>query len=109
MSAALPKAPEATMRVSALHGVGDLRLTERPVPVPGRGDVLVRVAAVGVCGSDTHYYTQGRIGPFVVDRPLVLGHESSVRIVGVGEAVDQRSLGSRVSIGPQRTFINCTQ
>ena len=54
MSAALPKAPEATMRVSALHGVGDLRLTERPVPVPGRGEVLVRVAAVGVCGSDTH-------------------------------------------------------
>ena len=109
MSAALPKAPEATMRVSALHGVGDLRLTERPVPVPGRGEVLVRVAAVGVCGSDTHYYTQGRIGPFVVDRPLVLGHEASGRIVGVGEAVDPRRIGSRVSIEPQRPCRSCTE
>jgi len=51
-----------TMRASVLRGVADVELEERPVPAPGSGEVLVRVTAVGVCGSDVHYYEHGRLG-----------------------------------------------
>ena len=50
------------MRVSVLRGIGDVALVERPDPAPGPGQVVVRVASVGVCGSDVHYYDHGRIG-----------------------------------------------
>jgi len=77
-------------------------MKERPIPAPGAGDVLVRVSSVGVCGSDTHYYRHGRIGNFVVEQPLVLGHEAAGTIVGVGAGVDSSRIGERVSIEPQR-------
>jgi len=77
-------------------------MEERPIPAPGAGDVLVRVSSVGVCGSDTHYYRHGRIGNFVVEQPLVLGHEAAGTIVGVGAGVDSSRIGERVSIEPQR-------
>jgi L-iditol 2-dehydrogenase len=77
-------------------------MQQRPVPTPAPGDVLIRVSSVGVCGSDTHYYRHGRIGSFVVDGPLVLGHEAAGTIVGVGESVDPSRIGQRVSIEPQR-------
>jgi L-iditol 2-dehydrogenase len=77
-------------------------MQERPIPTPGPGDVLVRVSSVGVCGSDTHYYRHGRIGNFVVEAPLVLGHEAAGTIVGVGTGVSDERIGERVSIEPQR-------
>ena len=64
--------------------------------------MLIRVSSVGVCGSDTHYYRHGRVGSFVVDAPLVLGHEAAGTIVGVGEGIDSSRIGQRVSIEPQR-------
>lgn len=81
---------------------GRIELEERPVPAPASGDVLVRVSAVGVCGSDTHYYRNGRIGDYVVDSPLILGHEAAGRIVAVGTGVSKALIGQRVSIEPQR-------
>jgi L-iditol 2-dehydrogenase len=77
-----------------------MTMEERPRPEPGEGDVLVRVGPVGVCGSDVHYYTHGRIGPFVVERPLILGHEVAGTIVAVGPGVTTRSVGQRVAIEP---------
>ena len=77
-------------------------MEERPIPTPSAGDVLVRVSSVGVCGSDTHYFRHGRIGNFVVEAPLVLGHEAAGTIVGVGAGVDRSRIGERVSIEPQR-------
>lgn len=77
-------------------------MEQRPLPTPGAGDVLIRVSSVGVCGSDAHYYRHGRIGDFVVDGPLVLGHEAAGTIVAVGESVDPSRIGQRVSIEPQR-------
>jgi L-iditol 2-dehydrogenase len=71
--------------------------------------VLVRVAAVGVCGSDVHYYRHGGIGDFVVTEPLVLGHELSGRIVAVGEGVDASRVGERVAVEPQRPCRECDQ
>lgn len=91
--------PES-MRCSVLRGPGDLEVRERAVPTPALGEVLVRVSAVGTCGSDVHYYRHGRIGPYVVREPLVLGHEPSGRIVAVGQGVDAGRTGQRVSLEP---------
>lgn len=97
----------STMTASVLRGVKDLVLEERPVPVPAADEVLVEVASVGVCGSDVHYYEHGRIGPYVVDTPLILGHEVSGRIVAVGADVDPARIGRRVAIEPQRPCRRC--
>lgn len=85
---------------AVLHGVGDLRIEERPVPKPGEREVLVEVRSVGICGSDVHYYEHGRIGDFVVKAPLVLGHESSGVIVALGPSVQKHHLGERVALEP---------
>ena len=77
-------------------------MEDRPVPSPAPGDVLIRVSSVGVCGSDTHYYRHGRVGSFVVEAPLVLGHEAAGTIVAVGDGVPASRIGQRVSIEPQR-------
>ncbi|MCV7301049.1 NAD(P)-dependent alcohol dehydrogenase [Mycobacterium barrassiae] len=90
------------MRAAVLVEPGRIEIEERPIPNPGPGDVLVRVSSVGVCGSDTHYYRHGRVGSFVVEAPLVLGHEAAGTIVGVGESVNPTRIGQRVSIEPQR-------
>jgi L-iditol 2-dehydrogenase len=95
-ASALPE----TMRVSVLREAGQLELADWPVPRPGPGEVLVAVRSVGVCGSDVHYFQHGRIGDFVVRRPLVLGHEASGRIVAVGAGVDGGRVGARVAIEP---------
>lgn len=97
------------MRASVLDGVHRLRLEERDVPEPLRGEVLIKVLSVGVCGSDSHYYEHGRIGPYVVEAPLVLGHEASGQIVAVGEGVDPARVGRRVAIEPQRPCRTCAQ
>ncbi len=99
----------ATMRTSVLAKAGELTVEDRPVPQPAADEVLVRVAAVGVCGSDTHYYREGRIGDFVVESPLVLGHEVSGQIVAVGADVAADRVGERVAIEPQRPCRVCEQ
>src|SRR3954469_25360405 len=90
------------MRAAVLVESGRIDMEDRPVPSPGPGDVLIQVSSVGVCGSDTHYYRDGRLGSFVVDAPLVLGHEAAGTIVDVGEGIDRSRIGQRVSIEPQR-------
>jgi L-iditol 2-dehydrogenase len=99
----------ATMRASVLLARHELTVEQRTVPEPERDEVLVKVAAVGVCGSDIHYYREGRIGDHVVRAPMVLGHESSGRIVAVGADVDPSRVGQRVSIEPQRSCRTCRQ
>lgn len=96
-----------TMRASVLLRADELTVESRAVPQPGAGDVLVRVAAVGVCGSDVHYFEHGRIGDFVVEAPMVLGHEASGTIVAVGDGVPADRVGQRVSIEPQRPCRHC--
>lgn len=97
------------MRASVLRGVGDVVVEERAVPRPGPGEVLVRVGSVGVCGSDVHYYEHGRIGPYVVDQPLVLGHEAGGEVAALGPGVDSLAAGQRVSIEPGVPCRSCTQ
>ena len=97
------------MRASVLNGIGDLTVEERPVPAPGSGEVLVRIGSVGVCGSDIHYYDHGRIGPYVVERPLVLGHEAGGEVVQLGPDVTRLEQGQRVSIEPGVPCRSCAQ
>jgi L-iditol 2-dehydrogenase len=97
------------MRAAVLRGIGDVVVEQRAVPRPGPREVLVRVSAVGVCGSDTHYFDHGRIGRFVVDQPLVLGHEASGVIAEVGPGMTGRQVGQRVSIEPGRPDFTCDQ
>jgi L-iditol 2-dehydrogenase len=97
------------MRVSVLRGAHDLVVEERPDPEPGPRDVVVRIASVGVCGSDVHYYEQGRIGSFTVESPLILGHEASGEIVSVGELVDPARIGQRVALEPGVPDFTCDQ
>ena len=82
------------MRAARLHGAGDLRLADEPMPGAGPGEELVRVTAVGICGSDLHWWGEARIGDATVTRPLVLGHEAA----GVIESGPRR--GTRVAIDP---------
>lgn len=88
------------MKTAVLQRTAVMTMEQRARPTPGAGEVLVRVRAVGICGSDVHYYTHGRIGPFVVNQPLVLGHEASGVIEAVGEGVTTRTVGQRVAIEP---------
>jgi L-iditol 2-dehydrogenase len=97
------------MRVSVLRGPGDVALIDRPAPEPGPGQVVVRVASVGVCGSDVHYYEHGRIGRFVVDEPLVLGHEAAGEVTAVGPGVTAPTVGQRVSVEPGVPDLTCEQ
>ena len=97
------------MRAAVLRGVTDLVLEERPRPEPGPHEVRVQVTAVGVCGSDVHYYEHGRVGPHVVREPLVLGHEPAGEVVALGAAVTRRRVGDRVSIEPGVPCFTCPQ
>jgi L-iditol 2-dehydrogenase len=97
------------VRAAVLNRPGEVAVVERPAPVPGPGEVLVRVRAVGVCGTDTHYFDHGRIGRFVVESPLVLGHEASGVVEGVGSDVDPARVGERVSIEPGVPCRQCVQ
>lgn len=83
-----------------IHGPLDLRLSEETPPPLGPHDVLLRLGAGGICGSDLHYYQHGRVGAFTVREPLVPGHEASGIVVDIGERVSRVSLGQRVAINP---------
>lgn len=88
------------MRAAVLETVGKIAIVERAVPAPGPVEVLIEVSAVGVCGSDVHYFEHGRIGDYVVDQPLVLGHEASGVVVGLGSGARRHHVGQRVSLEP---------
>jgi L-iditol 2-dehydrogenase len=82
------------MRAARLHGPGDIRVHDEPDPMPGELEELVLVTAVGLCGSDRHWFVEGGIGDSTLSRPLVLGHE----IAGVIETGPRR--GQRVAVDP---------
>ncbi|MQA06869.1 MAG: alcohol dehydrogenase catalytic domain-containing protein [Streptosporangiales bacterium] len=85
-----------TVRTAVLHGAKDLRLERRPAPRPAAGEALVAVEAVGLCGSDLHYYLDGRNGTNELRGPAVLGHE----IGGTVTDGPADLLGTRVVVEP---------
>lgn len=94
----------ATIKLARVHGIDDVRLDEVPVPTAGPRDVVVRVAACGICGSDIGYAAKGGlIGPG--DQPLALGHELSGTLVEVGAEVGDLEVGMRVIVNPDDNLI----
>ena len=87
-------------RAAVLHAVNDLRIDDVPVSTPGPNEVLLAIRSVGICGSDVHYWEHGRIGRFVVESPMILGHESAGVVEEVGPGVTNLSPGDRVAIEP---------
>jgi D-xylulose reductase len=89
------------MQALVLEEKGKLSLRDFAVPRElGPHDVRIRTHTVGICGSDVHYYTHGKIGPFVVREPMVLGHEAAGTVLEVGEAVTHLAPGDRVCMEP---------
>ncbi|MCL6589086.1 MAG: alcohol dehydrogenase catalytic domain-containing protein [Firmicutes bacterium] len=89
------------MKSLRLYGPGDTRIQEEPKPQPQAGEALVRVTAVGLCGSDLHWFSEGGIGDARLEQPLVLGHE------GVGVIVDGPRKGRRAAIDPAIPCESC--
>jgi L-iditol 2-dehydrogenase len=89
------------MKSFQLTGLCTLALRDTPDPIIQQPtDVLLRIGAVGVCGSDIHYYTTGRIGCQVVEYPFTVGHECAGTVVEVGSEVTDVRVGDRVAIEP---------
>lgn len=89
------------MKALVLERVGELAIRDIELPsVMGADDVRIKLHTVGVCGSDVHYYTHGRIGDFVVNAPMVLGHEAAGTVVEVGANVSHLKVGDRVCMEP---------
>ena len=89
------------MRALVLERQHELAIRDIDLPMAvGPGDVKIAIHTVGVCGSDVHYYTHGKIGPYVVREPMVLGHEAAGTVVEVGSAVSALKVGDRVCMEP---------
>ena len=78
----------------------DFPAIDRVEETLGPRDVRIRLHTVGICGSDVHYYTHGRIGPFVVNEPMILGHEASGTVIETGAEVTTLKIGDRVCMEP---------
>ncbi|WP_329279022.1 L-idonate 5-dehydrogenase [Streptomyces sp. NBC_01451] len=83
-----------------IHGEGDLRVDELPVPSPGAGQALVAVRYGGVCGSDLHYWRHGGVGDFRLKEPMVLGHEVVGTVVSYGDGSSGPPVGTEVAVHP---------
>lgn len=89
------------MQAVVLEETNRLQLREIALDEPlGPTDVRIKIHTVGICGSDVHYYQHGRIGSFVVNAPMVLGHEAAGTIIEVGTAVTNLKVGDRVCMEP---------
>jgi L-idonate 5-dehydrogenase len=95
------------MEAYVLHGPRDLRRETREEPTVGSRDVKVRIKRIGICGSDIHYYEHYRIGDFIPQKPLVLGHEFAGEVAEVGSDVVSIHVGDRVTAEPSIECGHC--
>jgi L-iditol 2-dehydrogenase len=91
---------ENFMKAWVLYSAYDMRLEKRPVPVPKKGEALIKIKSVGICGSDVHFYKNGMIGDFIIKEPMILGHECSGEVVEVNDDRGILAIGDRVVIEP---------
>jgi len=98
------------MKVAVLTGLRQMEIVDVPKPViKNDNDVLLKIAVVGVCGSDVHYYLTGRIGSQVVQYPYLVGHECSAIVEAVGKKVKHVKPGDEVAVEPAISCHNCPQ
>lgn len=93
-------------RVARLYGAKDLRVEEQEVAAPGQGEVLLHMAAGGICGSDLHYYQDGGFGPVRVREPIIAGHEASGWVLQAGAGVNLTP-GTLVAVSPSQPCGDC--
>lgn len=95
------------MKAIVAHAAKDLRIEEHPVAAPGHGEVKLRLATGGVCGSDLHYYNHGGFGTVRLKEPMILGHEVSAYVEELGEGVTGLEIGQLVAVSPSRPCRTC--
>lgn len=95
------------MRALVIHSAKDLRIETRETKEPGPGEVAVRMARGGICGSDLHYFNHGGFGAIRLREPMILGHEVSGHITALGEGVTGLREGALVAISPSRPCGAC--
>ncbi|WP_299369632.1 L-idonate 5-dehydrogenase [uncultured Tateyamaria sp.] len=95
------------MKVIVAHAAKDLRVETREMPEPGPGQVRVKMAAGGICGSDLHYYNHGGFGAIRLREPMILGHEVAGHVDALGAGVDSLSVGALVAVSPSRPCGHC--
>lgn len=90
-----------------MTGIEKLEQGEAPMPSVKPDGVIIKLKAVGICGSDLHYYTHGRIGDCIVEPPFILGHECAGEVVEVGSEVTNLKVGDRVCMEPGVPCYKC--
>ncbi|CRG82807.1 L-iditol 2-dehydrogenase [Talaromyces islandicus] len=102
------KTAQAANQAFVLHPGGSFTFEDRSTPtLQSDRDVIVQVIATGLCGSDVHYWQHGRIGPYVVQDPIILGHESTGIVVECGSSVEGFTTGDRVALEPGAACNTC--
>ena len=98
------------MRAMVLTGIREMEMQEFPMPaIQSETDVLIKMKVVGICGSDIHYYTTGKIGGQIVQYPFPLGHEGAGEVISVGSKVSRVKPGDRIAIEPAMPCGECDQ
>ena len=95
------------MKAIVIHEAKDLRLEEREVVAPERGELQINIATGGVCGSDLHYFNHGGFGPVRLKQPMILGHEVAGHVSAIGKGVTGFSEGDLVAVSPSRPCGDC--
>lgn len=95
------------MRAVVIHKAKDLRIEDREIGEPGAGEVRIRMAAGGICGSDLHYYQHGGFGAIRVREPMILGHEVSGIVEQTGPGVEDLAVGQAVAVSPSLPCDGC--
>ncbi|MEL6267659.1 MAG: alcohol dehydrogenase catalytic domain-containing protein, partial [Pseudomonadota bacterium] len=95
------------MKALYVHAAHDLRLEDCAAEAPGHGQVRLRLARGGICGSDLHYYGHGGFGPVRLREPMILGHEVSGHVVETGPGVEGLEEGMLVAVSPSRPCGTC--
>jgi L-idonate 5-dehydrogenase len=95
------------MKAAVIHAARDLRVEDVSPPVPGPGEVAVRIRAGGICGSDLHYYQDGGFGTVRIKEPFIPGHEMSGEVIETGPEVTKVKVGDRVAVNPSRPCGHC--
>ncbi|MGX9356778.1 L-idonate 5-dehydrogenase [Roseobacteraceae bacterium S113] len=96
------------MKAIVCHGAKDIRLEDRDMPEPGPGQVRIKMAAGGICGSDLHYFNHGGFGTIRLKEPMILGHEVAGHVEALGSDVDALQTGQLVAISPSRPCGTCS-
>lgn len=95
------------MKAIVAHAAKDVRIEERPLEEPGIGEVRLKLATGGICGSDLHYYNHGGFGAVRLKEPMILGHEVSAHVEALGEGVSGLAIGQLVAVSPSRPCRTC--